>query len=156
MEWQWYEDDMPEALGEPQQYGPERSVPEEEMIHPEEEEPVDPQATWSEQEVPTDVRQDIMSKVPKETRQAVRKAHRGLGHPSRETFIRMLRLGGHGAGTTICQALAVPNMCRVSTSEEIFASHVGDPPVRIQQGVGDRPEVPQGCRARPAGGAQYG
>ena len=32
--------------------------------------------------------------IDEETKKAVRKAHRNLGHPSRESFVRMLRLGG--------------------------------------------------------------
>eukprot|EP00959_Pyramimonas_sp_CCMP1952_P424587 8893116-Pyramimonas_sp.AAC.1 len=62
------------------------------MQHPAEEEEV--AASWSEMELPEVVRQDIMTNIPRSTRRAVRKAHRGLGRPSRPTFIKMMRLGG--------------------------------------------------------------
>jgi hypothetical protein len=52
------------------------------------------QDDWSSNELPKAVRAELYEKIPKEIRQGVRKAHIGLGHPSRGTFLRMLRLGG--------------------------------------------------------------
>ncbi len=52
------------------------------------------QDDWSYNELPESVSEDLCQKTPKETRQAIRKAHHGLGHPSRSTFVRMLRFGG--------------------------------------------------------------
>ena len=49
---------------------------------------------WSANELPADLRHDVMQKIPKEIRRQVRKAHVGLGHPSRTTFLRMMKLGG--------------------------------------------------------------
>ena len=64
-------------------------------MHPEEEqEPQDEEANWSEQAIPAKHRQDILAKVPRAVRRAVRQAHKGLGHPSQATFRRMLKLGG--------------------------------------------------------------
>ena len=37
---------------------------------------------WSANELPTDVREDVMQKIPQEIRRSVRKAHVGLGHPT--------------------------------------------------------------------------
>ena len=52
------------------------------------------QDDWSSNELPESIREELYQKTPKETRQSIRKAHHGLGHPSRSTFVRMLRLGG--------------------------------------------------------------
>ena len=54
----------------------------------------DPGVTWSENEIPERVRQEILAKVRRKVRQQVRRTHRGLGHPSKETMLRMMRLGG--------------------------------------------------------------
>ena len=48
---------------------------------------------WSGMEIPEHCRRDIKSKTTRNMRRAVRKEHRGLGHPSRDVFINMLRLG---------------------------------------------------------------
>ena len=48
---------------------------------------------WSDMEIPGHCRREIESKTTRKMRRAVRKAHRGLGHPSREVFVKMLRLG---------------------------------------------------------------
>ena len=48
---------------------------------------------WSDMEIPEHCRREIKSKTTRKMRRAVRKAHRGLGHPSREVFVKMLRLG---------------------------------------------------------------
>ena len=54
---------------------------------------------WSANELPTDVREDMMQKIPQEIRRSVRKAHVGLGHPSQKTVMRMLKLGGASPAT---------------------------------------------------------
>ena len=36
---------------------------------------------WSDNEIPTEQRDDLLRKVPKATRQEVRRTHNGLGHP---------------------------------------------------------------------------
>ena len=41
---------------------------------------------WSANELPVDLRHDMLQQIPKEIRRQVRKAHVGLGHPSRTTF----------------------------------------------------------------------
>ena len=48
---------------------------------------------WSDEELPEDKRNDLLVKVPKAVRQSVRRAHRGLGHPTRRVFLKMLRRG---------------------------------------------------------------
>ena len=52
-----------------------------------------PEGNWSEQEIPEEVREKILIKVPPAIRREVRKSHFGLGHPNRATFVRMMRLG---------------------------------------------------------------
>ena len=49
---------------------------------------------WSANELPADLRHDLLQQIPKEIRRQVRKAHVGLGHPSKTTFLRMMKLGG--------------------------------------------------------------
>jgi len=51
------------------------------------------EGNWSEQEIPETHRESILRKVPKETRREVRRTHNGLGHPSRATLLRMMKLG---------------------------------------------------------------
>ncbi len=65
------------------------SVPEATGVFPDEEE----QRGWSAQEVPEPHREEG-GRIPAEVRREVRKQHYGLGHPSKDTFLRMLRLGG--------------------------------------------------------------
>ena len=48
---------------------------------------------WSDMEIPEHRRREIKSKTTRKMRRAVRKAHRGLGHPNWEVFVKMLRLG---------------------------------------------------------------
>ena len=69
------------------------------------------QDDWSSNELPESVREDLYQKTPKETRQAIRKTHHGLGHPSRTTFARMLRLGG---ATPVALEYAKAWVCPVS------------------------------------------
>ena len=52
---------------------------------------------WSETEIPAKDRENVLRTVPKEVRREVRRAHYGLGHPTRATLIRMLKLGGDSA-----------------------------------------------------------
>ena len=49
------------------------------------------QAIGQEQEI---LEEDPRPEIREEIKKEVRKAHQNLGHPSRETFVRMLRLGG--------------------------------------------------------------
>ena len=60
---------------------------------------------------------DEVKQIPSSIRRAVRKMHRGLGHPSREAFLKMLRLGGASTEAIryakiwecpICAASAMP------------------------------------------------
>ena len=65
------------------------------MTHPSiDEESMDEHPNWSDQEIPEDCRRNLMSKTTRKQRKGVRKAHRGLGHPSRPVFVKMLRLAG--------------------------------------------------------------
>ena len=70
---------------------PQEFLHEETTMTPEEELPM---ASWSENEIPEAVREEILEKVPARVRRQVRRTHRGLGHPGRETMLRMMRLGG--------------------------------------------------------------
>ena len=65
-------------------------MPEEKLLHPEEV----ADANWSDAEIPEKDRDDSLRTVSKEIRRAVRRAHYGLGHPARQTLVRMLKLGG--------------------------------------------------------------
>ena len=56
--------------------------------------PADPEHPWSASELPDNLRERLLRDVPRAVRQQVRRTHIGLGHPSKETFLRMLRLGG--------------------------------------------------------------
>ena len=58
---------------------PEQTLPEEDMMHPDEEEYDNMEPSWSENEVPIAVRDDVLTKVPKTVRRAVRKSHMGFG-----------------------------------------------------------------------------
>ena len=80
---------------------------------------------WSSCEIPAKVREKILRDTPKEVRQQVRKSHAGLGHPTRETFLRMLRLGGASQAVIeyakhwrcpVCQESAPP-----SSTKEVSA-----------------------------------
>ncbi len=86
-------ENLPEPLGEPIAFG--QGLAEEQMMHPavDEEREDDRKLNWSENEIPEDKRDGILTRVSKEIRRSVRRAHRGLGHPSRRTFTKMLRLG---------------------------------------------------------------
>ena len=74
-------------------------------------------ANWLEEELPRDKRADLLTKAPKEVRRSVRRAHRGLGHPSRKTFLKTLRLGSATEAALlyakwrlcpVCEASATP------------------------------------------------
>ena len=68
---------------------PERKVPEEQFMRPQVDEEMEhPQANWSDNEIPMEKREEILAEVPKEVRQSVRRAHRGLGHPSKSLFLK--------------------------------------------------------------------
>jgi hypothetical protein len=47
---------------------------------------------WSDQELPQHLREDVLNTVPAHVRREVRKAHNGLGHPHKTTFLRMMKL----------------------------------------------------------------
>jgi hypothetical protein len=75
------------------------------------------QDEWSANELPEKVREEVYAKIPRAVRRGVRKAHVGLGHPSRGTFLRMMRLGGASPGAMeyakawqcpVCTASAPP------------------------------------------------
>lgn len=97
--------DLPAPDGVPVQLGPQRGYDPDEAHHgpaqdderlPEEELMFDEpdQASWSEEELPDDKRVEMLAKVPPEVRRAVRRTHLDLGHPSRQTFLDMMKLGG--------------------------------------------------------------
>ena len=65
-------------------------LPEESGMSPHEEVPNE----WSAEEIPIRYRDRILSSVPKDVRQRVRATHTGLGHPSRPTMVKMMRLAG--------------------------------------------------------------
>ena len=88
--------EYPEPEGGPVSYGPdvpEPSVPEEMLMHPDRDEDRNGDyENWSEEEIPKYKREEILAKVPKAVRQSVRRAHQGLGHLSRATFLKILRV----------------------------------------------------------------
>ena len=49
---------------------------------------------WSANELPADLQEDMVQKIPQTMWRQARKAHVGLGHPGQKTFLRMLKLGG--------------------------------------------------------------
>ena len=80
---------------------------------------------WSDMEIPQHCRREIKSKTTCKMRRAVRKAHRGLGHPSRDVFDNVLRLGqAHKAAIDcaktwecpVCAASQMPNAPHTATS----------------------------------------
>ena len=108
------------------------------------------QDDWSSNELPEMLREELYQKTPKETRRAIRKAHCGLGHPSRSTFVRMLRLGGATPG--VCESLDLPSVCRVRRTPETSSGLRKDETFWIQQDCLLGLEVPQGrSRAKPRG-----
>ncbi len=48
---------------------------------------------WWANELPADLQDDMVQKIPQTIRRQARKAHVGLGHPSPKTFLRMLQPG---------------------------------------------------------------
>ena len=82
--------DMPTAETQPGSFGPavEQTIPEKAAMHPALDEE---QEQWSDQELPEGLREDILMRVPRAVRRSVRRAHRGLGHPSRVAFMHMMR-----------------------------------------------------------------
>ena len=73
---------------------------------------------WSDNEIPTEQREDLLRKVPKATRQEVRRTHNGLSHPSRTTLLRMMKLGNASPASLayarawqcpVCQASSQPH-----------------------------------------------
>ena len=89
-----------------------QQVPEEQFMDPDDEE----QANWSTEEIPPKYREKLL-KVPKSIRNQVRRMHRGLGHPSRETMIKMMKTAGARSEAIeyarrwdcpICQAAMAP------------------------------------------------
>ena len=83
-------DELPIPAGQPESLQP--TVQEETMMHPDVDEEREDFENWSEQELPEATRADVVRRVPKEIRRSVRRAHRGLGHPTRQAFLKMLRL----------------------------------------------------------------
>ncbi|MFM7984158.1 MAG: hypothetical protein ACKPKO_33015, partial [Candidatus Fonsibacter sp.] len=88
------------------------------------------QDDWSAHELPEKDREDVYQRIPKQIRRAVRKAHCGLGHPSRGSFLRMMRLGGASPAAMeyardwvcpVCAACAAPTKpLEASTSTRPF------------------------------------
>jgi hypothetical protein len=66
---------------------------EETLMSPEDTEDIrDDTGNWSDEEVPRPHRTDILQSVPAAVRREVRKAHNGLGHPSKTSCLRMMHL----------------------------------------------------------------
>jgi hypothetical protein len=79
---------------------------------------------WSDQEIPENLRGQILDRIPALVRKEVRKTHSGLGHPERQTFLRILKLGGASPEAVeyakvwecpICQAKKRPPKPQVAT-----------------------------------------
>ncbi len=91
-------EELPNPKGPPTAYG---KFPEEKVMHPEIDEEQHEASgeeaveinNWSDMELPSDRREDILAKVPQHVRISVRKSHRGLGHPSKQVCLNMLKLG---------------------------------------------------------------
>ena len=83
-------DELPIPIGKPVTLRP--SVEEETAMHPDVDEEREDIENWSEEELPESTRAEVLRKVPQEIRRSVRRAHRGLGHPTRKAFLKMLRL----------------------------------------------------------------
>ena len=96
------------------------------MTHPSiDEESMDEHPNWSDQEIPEDCGRNLISNTTRKQRKAVRRAHRGLGHPSRESFVNMVRLAGahHNAIAyarkwvcPVCAASQMPKAPHVATT----------------------------------------
>jgi hypothetical protein len=80
---------------------------------------------WSDQEIPENLRKKALEDIPTEVRKEVRKMHSGLGHPERQTFLRILKLGGASMEAIeyakiwecpVCQAKKRPPKPQVATS----------------------------------------
>ena len=52
------------------------------------------EVNWSENESQEKHRAGIMRMVPRDVRRAVRRSHKGLGHPSRDTRLKVLKISG--------------------------------------------------------------
>ncbi len=77
-----------------------------------------PDNNWSDQELPPAVRHDIMARVPKVIRREARRQHNGLGHPSEQASLRMLRLGNASDAASkyaqhwqcpVCESCKIPH-----------------------------------------------
>jgi hypothetical protein len=83
--------------GEPEQVDPDEDgavAPEEAYLNPDElEASREDVGNWSDQEIPDKYRKEVLAEVPAHIRREVRKAHNGLGHPAKTTFLRMMKLG---------------------------------------------------------------
>ena len=98
---------------------------------------------WSANELPTDVREDVMQKIPQEIRRSVRKAHVGLGHPSQKTFMRMLELGGASPATLEYAKVWQCPVCAECATRETAGGVFPEPPLRFWQGRVYGFKVPQ-------------
>ena len=100
---------MPAALGPSANSDGERGVAspgvaEESTMHPIiDEESGDEHPYWSGMEIPETYRREINGNTTPQVRRAVRKVHRGVGHPSKEVFLNMLRLA-NASGAVIAYA----------------------------------------------------
>jgi hypothetical protein len=79
---------------------------------------------WSDQEIPRPLREDILNSVPAHIRREVRKAHNGLGHPHKTTFLRMMKLANASPASVkyakawecpVCLRKAAPRKPQVAT-----------------------------------------
>ena len=70
-------DGFPIPVGAPDSLHP--PLVEEAAMHPDLHEENEDIQNWSEEKMPEDKRADLLTKVPKDVRRSVRRAHRGLG-----------------------------------------------------------------------------
>ncbi len=100
---------------------------EETFMTPQEEETMrDDTGNWSDEEIPRPVRAAILQDIPANIRREVRKAHNGLGHPSKVTFLKMMHLANATEAAKrfakawecpVCARRAAPRKPQVATGE---------------------------------------
>jgi len=96
-------------------------------LSPEDEEAIrDDTGNWSDEEIPRPLRADTLQAVPAAIRREVRKAHNGLGHPSKTTFLRMTHLANATEAAKryakawecpVCARRVAPRKPQVATGE---------------------------------------
>ena len=102
-------------------------IAEETFMSPEDDDAIrDDTGNWSDEEIPRPIRADTLQAVPAAVRREVRKAHNGLGHPSKTTFLRMMHLANATEAAKryakawecpICARRAAPRQPQVATGK---------------------------------------